>query len=863
MGDLAVTEYLFGSGDSPGLMGTGHQRFNKPYGGYAQPKRDANGNAIVGYPQQHPGEKDEDYLKRVEKYLFEGEGGDVVYETDPYKAWQDPRYEQNKRNLSEAAVQLSQRRVLGEGTSDPNTKVNRADLERYSGANISPIERMRAAEIGQIERGQAAQLAQAERVGDINIGQANQALAAQARAAQLGRQDAEFRAGQTQLMGQLQDQAAGRGPSLAGSQYQEAAERNIASQMGAAAAMGGRNAGLAQRQLAAQAAAQGQQTARDVSNIRMQEQMAARQQLQGITQTGREQDINVARTQAELQQQTALANMQAQQQTNLTNVAALNERQMQQAQLNAQLRLANQQAGNQFALQQGQFGQQMNLANMQAFNERQWQQAQLQQQALSTNAQAYNQRALEQARLQQQAGLANQQYSNQALFANQQAALQNQQLNDAMLRYYTEAGLSLDARQQQAMMAYSAMQAQQDLGYAGLSQKAYEANREGTGGFMGGIGGMIGMAAMSDEEVKSSVTRGNDQISSFLDQYMSGQQDMVNAALAPEQEKSGGGGLFGGMSGGMSSAKAMSAMSSGGGAAAGAAAASDNKVKDLSAENKQLSDQNDKLKAIAIGQSMSQGAGGKGFFGGLGAGMAQGAKQSLAQDQQKAAAAKTAPKKDPSVGMTPVMNNPNMAISMPAGTTMPSQVGGGIIRQDPYGAPPIQTWGVPAAAPPPMVGDTSIIRENPYDATAYSPIGMKQGISSGNMQVANFLNTFNKAGSGPSSGPSNPMDYSDKSTKKEIDNAIDDKLKNFLSNQHAYEYEYKDEYKDMPGAGHGRFVSPMAQDLAKTDLGKSAVKPDPNGKLQVDYGKLGGIMMASLAYLNERLNEVESKKGKK
>lgn len=859
-----VGGWLFGDGDDPGLMGTGQQRFHKPYGGYAQPKRDANGNLISGYPQQHPGEKDEDYSKRVEQYLFDGTGGDIEYETDPYKVWQDPMAEKRRGELSADKTKYENRQLTNDA------KINRADLEKYNGAEIGQIERMQAAEIGQIERGQAAQLKQAERVENINIGQTNQALAAQARAAQLGRQDAEFRAGQTQLMGQLQDQAAGRGPSLAASQYQEAAEKNIASQMGASAAMGGRNAGLAQRQLATQAAAQGQQTARDVSNIRMQEQMQARQQLTGLTQTGREQDINVARTQAELQQQTALANMQAQQQTNLTNVAALNERQMQQAQLNAQLKLANQQAQNQFALQQGQFGQQMNLANMQAFNERQWQQAQLQQQAFSTNAQAYNQRAIEQARLQQQANLANQQYSNQALFANQQAALQNQQLNDAMARYYTEAGLSLDARQQQAMMAYQTMQAQQDLGYAGLSQKSYEANREAIGGLMGGIGGMVGgLATMSDEEVKSSVTRGNNQISSFLDEYMSGHKDIVNVALAPEQEKSGGGGLFGGVAGG------MSALSSG-----EAASASDNKVKDLSAENKHLLDQNSKLKAIAIGQSMSQGAGGKGFLGGLGSGIAQGAKHLLAEDQQKTSAQKKdfSQKKDPSVEMTPIMNNPNMAFSMPAGTTMPSPVGGGIVRENPYSAPPIQTWGYTPPAtpfvPPTTIPPNMTSAANPYNPPmqTWSDKSMKDieiGINSKDMQVANFLNTFNKAGSGPSSGPSNPMNYgqgmsmSDKLTKKKIDDVIEDKLKNFLDNQHAYEYEYKDEYKDMPGAGHGRFVSTMAQDLAKTSLGKSAVKLDLNNKLQVDYGKLGGVMLAAQAYLNERLNEIESKLGKK
>jgi hypothetical protein len=85
-----------------------------------------------------------------------------------------------------------------------------------------------------------------------------------------------------------------------------------------------------------------------------------------------------------------------------------------------------------------------------------------------------------------------------------------------------------------------------------------------------------------------------------------------------------------------------------------------------------------------------------------------------------------------------------------------------------------------------------------------------------------------------------------------------------LDKTHAYSYEYKPEYKDKPGAGEGRYVSPMAQDLEKSELGKSAVKTGPDGIKVVDYGKLGGTMVASLAYLNDRLNEIEGKKsGKK
>lgn len=898
LGDLSVTQSIFGSGNSPGVMGTGHQRFNAPQS--AQPKRDANGNPIVGPPVRRPNEDDSDYNDRVEAYYFDGVGGDVEYETDPYKAWQDPQAEARRAQLNAQTQKYENRQLSGDA------RIDRGQIERFSGTSIPDAERFGGTRVGQFERGQAQQLApaertQAERVGNINIGQANQMSAAQidpaaqARAAQLGRQDAQFRSGQTQLMGDLQEQAAGRGPSLAAGQLREATDRNLAQQQAAAAANG---SPLNQRNLQNQATVANQQAARDAAQMRIQEQMAARQQLQGVTQTGREQDINVANAQAQLQQQTNLANQQAlnarsmqqagfQQGANQFNAGALNERQMQQAQLNAQLalanqqagmqaNLANQQAGNQFALQQGQFGQQMNLANMQAYNERQALQAQLYQQAGLANQAAQNQFTLQQGAWAQQAGLANQQYSNQALFANQQAALQNQQMNDAMTRYYTEAGLGLDARQQQAMMAYQAMKSQEALGYAGLEQKAYEGAREGVGGMMGGIGSAIGALAMfSDEEVKNSVTRGNDQIKDFLDTFMRQGQSQTQEHLAGSAtSKKDSGGLMGGMSSGMASGAAMSAMS-------------DEKAKDLSKENSML-------KAQMTGMAMSQGSHGKGLIGGFGQGMAQGAQAKMAMDANKAS---SAPKKtDPSSTMTPVMNNPNAAIAVPGyqgAQVMAPSYGGLPVRENPYGAgPAMQTWGTPppepATVPPATMPAGMSNMNNPYgpplqtwsddNMKSYSPAGMKTGISSGDMQVANFLNSIYRqptddtatAGSQPMqfpggymggatamSGPStggvgrSPMAYSD------------ERIKQFLDKQKAYEYEYKDQYKNLPGAGEGRYVSPMAQDLAKTELGRSMVSEAPNGKLVVDYGKGFGTIVAAQAYLNERLNELEAKKGKK
>jgi hypothetical protein len=898
LGDLSVTKSIFGDGSSPGVMGTGQQRFNQPSLG--QPKRNPDGSIKYKMPTDS---------QRAEDYLFGKDPGDIEYEEDPYKAWQDPQAEARRAQLNSQTTKYEGRKLEGDA------RIDRGQIERFSGTSIPDAERFAGTRVGQFERGKAAQLSpaeriEAERVGGINIGNASTFggaqidPAAQARAAQLGRQDAEFRSGQTGLMRDLQEQSAGRGPSLAAGQLREATDRNLAQQQAAAAASG---SPLAQRNLQNQATVANQQVARDAAQMRIQEQLAARQQLQGVTQTGREQDINVANAQAQLQQQTALANQAAinaragqqaglNQQAGIFSAEQLNQRQFQQAQLNAQLALANQQAGmqanlanqqygNQFALQQGQFGQQMNLANMQAYNERQALQAQLYQQAGLANQQQANQFTLQQGAWAQQAGLANQQYSNQALFANQQAALQNQQMNDAMTRYFTEAGLGLDARQQQAMMAYQALQSQQALGYAGLEQKSYEGAREGIGGMMGGVGGAIGALAMfSDEEVKGSVTRGNDQIKDFLDTFMKQGAAQTQQNLAGEEKKSSGGGLMGGMASGMSSGAAMSAMS-------------DQKAKDLGAENSML-------KAQMAGMAMNQGSHGKGFFGGLGSGMASGAQAKMAQDKANSASAIKRP--DPSAGNTTVLNNPNAAVAVPGGfqgsQAMAPSYGGLGVRENPYGAGPApQTWGAPppepAMLPPATMPAGMSNMNNPYgpplqtwgvpNTMSSSPVQAKTGISSGDMQIANFLASLkgnNDEYTGPQSGASTGgagmqtggmgmmgagmmqnggmgvSSYSDKMSKERIRSVMNEKLEEFLNTVHPYEYSYKQ--PEMPGRGYGRFVSPMAQELEDTELGKSAVIQTPNGKM-VDYGKLGGVMLAAQAYLNERLNDLEAKKGKK
>ena len=85
------------------------------------------------------------------------------------------------------------------------------------------------------------------------------------------------------LIRQLQQQAAGRGPSIAEAQLKQAQDRNLAQQLGAAAAQRGGNAAAQQRQLARQQATSGQDLAQQAMIARMQEQQQAQQQLGQLT----------------------------------------------------------------------------------------------------------------------------------------------------------------------------------------------------------------------------------------------------------------------------------------------------------------------------------------------------------------------------------------------------------------------------------------------------------------------------------------------------------------------------------------------------------------------------------------------------
>jgi hypothetical protein len=252
-----------------------------------------------------------------------------------------------------------------------------------------------------------------------NFAQAQQATAQQATAQQAGTtkvaptatyggakidqsQQGQFRAAQSGLVGQLQQAAAGQGPSLVPGVLQAGTQQGLQAALAAAASQRGGSAALAQRNIQNNQAQQQAATAGQAAQMKIQEQQAARQQLAGAAGEARAADIGLASTQAGLTQQAGL-----------TNAAATNQTNQIQAQLNQQTQLQNAQLGTQTAIQNAQLGTQTSLAN-----------AQLGTGTSQFNAGQGNQINLDQAKLQLEQGQINdQQYAQlQQLAANEVGA---------------------------------------------------------------------------------------------------------------------------------------------------------------------------------------------------------------------------------------------------------------------------------------------------------------------------------------------------------------------------------------------------------------------------------------------------------
>lgn len=209
---------------------------------------------------------------------------------------------------------------------------------------------------------QSAKVGQAGQMNAAQVKQAADAMAAKGTAAQINMQQANAQQGnQNQLISALQQQMAGKGPSLAQGQLKQATDRGIAQQMAMAASTG--NSPLGARQAMQNQAQIQQQAAADSAQTRIQEQQAATSQLGNAIEGARSQDINLATTQAGMEQQTGIANLSNEQQTELANMAKEQQTLMEQAGMDQEamrINNANEQATK---MAQAGFDQQTIIAN--------------------------------------------------------------------------------------------------------------------------------------------------------------------------------------------------------------------------------------------------------------------------------------------------------------------------------------------------------------------------------------------------------------------------------------------------------------------------------------------------------------------
>lgn len=154
---------------------------------------------------------------------------------------------------------------------------------------------------------------------------------------------------QSALADQLEQQAAGKGPSLAQLQLQQATQANAAQAASSVASQKGINPALAARMIMQNQQAANQQAAGQSAMTRMQEQMAARSMLGSALSAQRGQDISQQNASAQLMG--SAGQLQGQQnQLGLTQAAENARLKMQAQQINAQTAVANMQA------QQGMLG---------------------------------------------------------------------------------------------------------------------------------------------------------------------------------------------------------------------------------------------------------------------------------------------------------------------------------------------------------------------------------------------------------------------------------------------------------------------------------------------------------------------------
>jgi hypothetical protein len=161
------------------------------------------------------------------------------------------------------------------------------------------------------------------------------------------------------------------------------------------------------------------------------------------------------------------------------------------------------------------------------------------------------------------------------------------------------------------------------------------------------------------------------------------------------------------------------------------------------------------------------------------------------------------------------------------------------------------------------VGQSTMLRAQEIEQARSGLTGAATGFAGGRNQAAqvgsavgqaddpwNKMTQLVKAGGDAASAAM----MSDETKKTDIKDG-GPKIEQFLDSIKAYAYKFKEGVK----APKGEHVTPMAQDLEKSSIGKDMVEDTPEGKM-VDYARGFGAMLAAQAELHDRLKKLEKKK---
>lgn len=274
---------------------------------------------------------------------------------------------------------------MAKKTGKPKKVKNPAQGTKTQGSTIGTPAQAQAAQLGAAARPESVSLGPVREIEGSQIGNIERVATPLLDTSQSG----EFRQRQMSLADQLQAQARGEGPSLAQMQLQRGTDQAIGNQLAfARSGRGMANPALAMRQAQQQIGSIGQAQALDAAMARLQEQRTAQQQLGGLLESGRGQDVKLETAQGELGLTASLANQ-----------AAFNANQQRQAELNQSASLSNQQAYNTGLGQQAGLNQESALAYANALNQTNLAQGGFTQQANIFNAGAINTAGLTQAQI--------------------------------------------------------------------------------------------------------------------------------------------------------------------------------------------------------------------------------------------------------------------------------------------------------------------------------------------------------------------------------------------------------------------------------------------------------------------------------